>query len=92
MSFYQTLDPATELDFVFVHGDHSKKGAKSNFLLVRDKARRIAFHDIVNFKTTGAIDAWNELKENDGDAFELGNPIANCSISVLLSKNQIELN
>jgi hypothetical protein len=70
VSFYQTLDPATELDLVFVDGDHSKEGAMSDFLLVKDKACLIAFHDIVNFKTTGAIEAWNELKENDGDDFE----------------------
>ena len=35
----------------------------SDFLLVKDKARLIAFHDIVNFKTTGAIEAWNVERE-----------------------------
>ena len=42
----------------------------SDFFLVKAKARLIAFHDIVNFKTLGAIEAWNELKENYGDEFE----------------------
>lgn len=67
---YQHIDPATPLDLVFVDGDHSKHGAMSDFFLVKDNAQIIAFHDIVNFKTTGAIEAWEELKRNHSDVFD----------------------
>lgn len=59
---YSHLSPDTAFDLVLVDGDHSKEGAMKDFYLVKDNAKIIAFHDIVNFKTPGAIDAWQELK------------------------------
>ncbi|MFN9623861.1 MAG: class I SAM-dependent methyltransferase [Cyanobacteriota bacterium] len=69
-TLFQHLDPSTHFDLVLVDGDHSRQGAMSDFHLVRDRAKIIAFHDIVNYKTLGAIEAWKEVKENYGDAFE----------------------
>jgi cephalosporin hydroxylase len=67
---FRHVDANTNFDLVLVDGDHSKQGAMSDFELVRDKAKIIAFHDIVNFKTPGAVEAWLDLKENHSDAFE----------------------
>ncbi|MFM1798086.1 MAG: hypothetical protein RLZZ117_364 [Cyanobacteriota bacterium] len=67
---FNHLDPTTCFDLVLVDGDHSKHGAMSDFHLVKDRAKIIAFHDIVNFKTPGAIEAWQELKEQHGDRYE----------------------
>ncbi|MEB3317352.1 MAG: class I SAM-dependent methyltransferase [Cyanobacteriota bacterium] len=70
---YNHIDPQTKFDLVFVDGDHSKEGVMRDFALIKDKADIIAFHDIVNFKTLGAIEAWDLVKhehQNDFDFFE----------------------
>lgn len=67
---FQHVKPETSFDLVLVDGDHSREGAMNDFLLVKDKAKIIAFHDIVNFKTSGAIEAWEELKINYSDQFD----------------------
>jgi hypothetical protein len=44
-----------------------------DFELIKEKADIIAFHDIVNVKTLGAIEAWDLVKNmysNDYDFFE----------------------
>lgn len=70
---FDHLDPQTSFDLVFVDGDHSKEGVMRDFDLIKDRADIIAFHDIVNFKTVGAIEAWDWLKTQfvaDYDFFE----------------------
>ncbi|MFN9057798.1 MAG: class I SAM-dependent methyltransferase [Cyanobacteriota bacterium] len=67
---FQHVKPETSFDLVLVDGDHSRNGAMNDFFLVKDKANIIAFHDIVNFKTPGAIEAWEELKTNYSDEFD----------------------
>lgn len=67
------IDPQTSFDLVFVDGDHSKEGVLRDFDLIKDRANIIAFHDIVNFKTVGAIEAWDWVKTKfatDYDFFE----------------------
>ena len=41
-----------------------------DFELINDKADIIAFHDIVNFKTFGAIKAWVNVKNNYGNVYD----------------------
>ncbi|MFN9643915.1 MAG: class I SAM-dependent methyltransferase [Cyanobacteriota bacterium] len=67
---FKHVDPNTSFDLVLVDGDHSRQGAMNDFHLVRNRAKIIAFHDIVNHKTPGAVEAWREVKENYGDGFE----------------------
>lgn len=69
-SFYQRIDSQTNFDLVFIDGDHSKEGVSRDFELSKDKADIVAFHDSVNFKTFGAIDEWDRVKNNDADFFE----------------------
>lgn len=83
---FRHVAPNTCFDLVLVDGDHSKQGAMSDFHLVKDRAQIIAFHDIVNFKTPGAIDAWKEVKENYGDVYEFHEFID--QYDELLRKNQ----
>jgi hypothetical protein len=69
-ALYHHLDPKTHFDLVLVDGDHSRKGVMEDFLLVKDKANIIAFHDIVNFLTPGAVEAWLDLKSQHADEFD----------------------
>ena len=41
-----------------------------DFDLIKDKADIIAFHDIVNFKTFGAIEAWDDVKNNYSNQYD----------------------
>jgi len=67
---YERIDPQTNFDLVFIDGDHSREGVMRDFELVKDKADIIAFHDIVNFKTFGAIEAWDDVKNNYGNVYD----------------------
>lgn len=70
---YQHLKPETTFDLVFVDGDHSRDGVMNDFYLVREKTKIITFHDIVNFRAPGSIEAWQEVKchhANEFDFFE----------------------
>jgi cephalosporin hydroxylase len=67
---YQHIDSQTHFDLVFIDGDHSRDGVMRDFDLIKDKANIIAFHDIVNFKTFGAIEAWDVVKNNYKNVYD----------------------
>lgn len=58
-----------KLDFLFIDGDHTYEGAKSDFLLYKDLVKKggvIGFHDIVvHTKESGCNvhEFWNEIKK-----------------------------
>lgn len=64
------IDCDTRFDLAFIDGDHSRQGVINDFLMLKDRASIIGFHDIVNFKTPGAIEAWAEIKRDFADLFE----------------------
>lgn len=66
---FDHINPDSLFDLVFIDGDHSRQGVINDFLMVKDRASLIAFHDIVNFKTPGTVDAWAEIKQDFGDSF-----------------------
>lgn len=49
-------------DLVLIDGDHSYRGAKEDYELVKDRARYIAFHDIVNSLCPGTQQIWADMK------------------------------
>lgn len=51
-----------QFDLVLIDGDHSYEGAKSDYLLVKDHAKIIVFHDITNIACPGVMKIWNEIK------------------------------
>ena len=67
---YQHIDSQTHFDLVFIDGDHSREGVMRDFDLIKDRADIIAFHDIVNFKTFGAIEAWDDVKNNYSNQYD----------------------
>ena len=50
-------------DLVLIDGDHSYNGAKKDYELVKDRARYIAFHDIVNSLCPGTQQIWADMKQ-----------------------------
>jgi hypothetical protein len=60
----------TNFDLVFIDSDQPRQGVMRDFELIKDKVDIIAFHDIVNFKTFGAIKAWVDIKNNYGNVYD----------------------
>lgn len=56
---------------VFIDGDHSYEGVKSDFLLIKDHSRIIAFHDISSDSVPGVREFWNEVKLNYSHEYEV---------------------
>jgi hypothetical protein len=48
-------------DHVLIDGDHAEAACWADFLLVRDHARRVAFHDIVSSTNPGVVAVWNRI-------------------------------
>jgi hypothetical protein len=67
---FRHIDPATHFDLVFVDGDHSKEGVMSDFEMIKDRADIIAFHDIVNYLTPGAVEAWQIVKSQYSEGYD----------------------
>ncbi len=51
-------------DVILIDGDHSYRGAGTDYRLCRPHARRLAFHDIVNVYTPGVQQLWREAQED----------------------------
>lgn len=54
---------AHDWDLVLIDGDHSYKGAKEDYNIVKDRARYIAFHDIANSLCPGTQQIWADMKK-----------------------------
>jgi hypothetical protein len=48
-------------DLAFIDGDHSYEGCWSDFQSLRQKAKRIALHDIVSSACPGVVQAWSQI-------------------------------
>ena len=47
---------------VLIDGDHSASGCMTDFLLVKDRAKQVAFHDIVSYTNPGVVEVWNAIR------------------------------
>ena len=68
--FRWTLKRHAPIDLVLIDGDHSADGVRADFETVREHARLIAFHDIVNQLVPGVGAVWREVMERYGDDWE----------------------
>ena len=56
-------------DMIFIDGDHSYNGVKSDYEFSKHSGRIFVFHDIVNAGCEGVVRFWNELKNNSADIY-----------------------
>jgi cephalosporin hydroxylase len=59
-----------EFDLVLIDGDHSEEGCRQDFETVRDRARIVAFHDIVSDPVPGVGRVWRTVKDTYADRYE----------------------
>lgn len=49
-------------DHALIDGDHSFDGCMTDFLLLKDRAKRVAFHDIVSDTNPGVVQVWETIR------------------------------
>jgi hypothetical protein len=59
-----------KFDLIFIDGDHSYNGVKSDYELSKDSGNIYVFHDIVNAACPGVVQFWNELKTNESFKYD----------------------
>jgi cephalosporin hydroxylase len=56
-------------DLILIDGDHSYNGVKNDYQVSKNSGKIFVFHDIINDVCPGVIQFWNELKNNEKDAY-----------------------
>lgn len=62
-NIFKYIDESQIFDLIFIDGDHSYDGVKSDFELLKNNGRILVFHDIVNDNCPGVRKFWSEIKE-----------------------------
>lgn len=57
-------------DLIFIDGDHSYNGVRSDYEISKNRGRILVFHDIVNDVCPGVVQFWNELKNNEKNTYD----------------------
>lgn len=57
-------------DLVFIDGDHSYEGVKSDAELTRSNSNIQVFHDISSIVCPGVVQYWDEIKRTHSDIYE----------------------
>lgn len=57
-------------DVIFIDGDHTYNGVKSDYELSKHAGNIYVFHDIVNAACHGVVQFWNELKTNEAFKYD----------------------
>jgi hypothetical protein len=65
-AFKAYIDGKEELDLVFLDGSHLYEGCKSDFDIVKEKAKLIAIHDILQREVD---EVWRYIKNSFKDEF-----------------------
>ncbi len=57
-------------DLIFIDGDHSYNGVKTDYEISKGSGKMFVFHDIFNDVCAGVVQFWNELKQNEKDTYD----------------------
>ena len=55
-------DGVDRMDVLLIDGDHTYEGVTKDYIALKDKARVLVFHDIVNQACPGVCRIWREIK------------------------------
>jgi cephalosporin hydroxylase len=56
-------------DLIFIDGDHSYDGVKSDYEISKNSGKIFVFHDIISDACPGVGEFWNELKNTENDTY-----------------------
>ena len=56
-------------DLIFIDGDHSYEGVKSDYEISKNSGHMFVFHDIVSDACPGVKQFWSELKNSEKDVY-----------------------
>jgi hypothetical protein len=68
--FREFLGNHALFDLALIDGDHSEDGCWQDFVVVREKASVLAFHDIVSDAVPGVGAVWRKLRASSSDEYE----------------------
>jgi hypothetical protein len=68
--FRELVAEREPFDLVLIDGDHAEEAVRHDFETVRDSARLIAFHDIVDSLSPGVAAVWAEVRERYTGVFD----------------------
>lgn len=68
--FRSLLAASEPFDLALIDGDHSLEGCWKDFLLVKDRASILAFHDIASDVVPGVGEVWRKLRADYAAAYE----------------------
>ena len=57
-------------DLIFIDGDHSYTGVKTDYEITKNNGKIFVFHDIISTVCPGVVKFWSELKINEKDNYD----------------------
>ena len=66
---FKTYIKENKFDVIFINGDHSYHGVKTDYENTKGSGKIYVFHDIINDSCPGVVRFWNELKSSESDAY-----------------------
>jgi cephalosporin hydroxylase len=57
-------------DLIFIDGDHSYEGVKTDYEVCKKSGKIFVFHDIVSDECPGVVKFWNELKSTENQTYD----------------------
>lgn len=58
-------------DIIFIDGDHTYQGVKSDYEACKNSGKIFVFHDIVNGVCPGVVRLWKEIKQNEYNKYNI---------------------
>ena len=67
--FKQFIETHEQFDLVLIDGSHEESACRNDYESVKEKAKIIVFHDIIDNGLFGVSKVWNEIKRTQADIY-----------------------